>query len=114
MGRASCHAAGSDRLDRKSLTPLFRNYILSDRAQALRGGDVDEPKVANNADAQATSLFAIVVLLCIGLAIAFWIWPTGVTDLSLAAATIGELLRAIASVVITIVSFALVVLLWLH
>lgn len=42
------------------------------------------------------------VLFGIGLAIAYWVWPDGITDIPLAQITFGGLLRAAASSVITL------------
>ena len=49
------------------------------------------------------------VFLAIGLALAYWIWPSGITDLTLSAITFGAVLRALASCVVVLVFFAMAV-----
>jgi hypothetical protein len=50
------------------------------------------------------------VLLAVGLGIAYVIWPSGITDQSLGSMTFGNLLRAIASGAIGLVAIYLVAL----
>ena len=70
-------------------------------------------KFVSNESAQATVRVLATVLLGIGLAAAYWVWPTGVTDLSLANVTFGAFLRAIASGVIAIIALIFAALLWM-
>ena len=75
---------------------------------------MDEPerKFVSNEEAQATTRIVATVLLAIGWAVAYWVWPAGITDLPLAAVKVGALLQAIASGVIALVTLCLVALLW--
>ena len=47
-------------------------------------------------------MFAVFVL-AIGWVVAYWIWPKGITDLPLAAITLGALLRALAAGAIALI-----------
>ena len=49
----------------------------------------------------------------IGLAIAYAIWPTGITDLPLGSITLGQALRAIASVIVGILLGTFAIQAWL-
>ncbi len=42
-----------------------------------------------------------------GCVVAYWVWPAGVTDLTLAAITFGQVLRAIGSAVAVLVGLVL-------
>ena len=74
--------------------------------------DEQSGKFTTNDQAQATTRVVAVVLLVIGLAAAYWVWPSGINDLTLASITFGALLRAIASGVIALVSCAMTAMLW--
>jgi hypothetical protein len=52
------------------------------------------------------------VVLALGLAFAYWIWPTGITNLPLASITLGALLQAVSSVLTALVSLWIAVSLW--
>ncbi len=52
-----------------------------------------------------------VAILAIGFAAAYWVWPSGITDLTLASITFGAVLRA-GSGVIALVSCAITAMLW--
>ncbi len=80
----------------------------------VKAGDMNEQngKFTTNEQAQATVRAVAVVLLAIGLAAAYWVWPSGITDLTLASITFGALLRAIASGAIAIVSCVITAMLW--
>jgi len=69
-------------------------------------------KFVSNESAQAKVRVMAAVLLGIGAAAAYWVWPAGITDLPLAAITFGALLRAGASSVIVLLVLAMVALLW--
>lgn len=69
-------------------------------------------KFTTNAQAQATTRVVALVLLAIGLAAAYWVWPSGITHLTLVSITFGALLRAIASGVIALVSCLITAMLW--
>lgn len=71
-----------------------------------------ERKFATNEEAQTVTRVIAVIFLGIGLAIAYWVWPTGATDLTLASMTFGTLLQAIGSAGIAFVFFIGFVLLW--
>jgi hypothetical protein len=62
--------------------------------------------------AQAAVRIMAVTFLAIGFPAAYWVWPSGITDLTLASITFGALLRAIGSGVIALVSCAITAMLW--
>ena len=70
-------------------------------------------KFISNEEAQASTRVTAAILLAIGLAAAYWVWPSGITDTPLGAMTFGALLRAIASGAIALVSFVFALMLWL-
>lgn len=41
------------------------------------------------------------ILFAIGLAVAYWVWPTGITDLPIASVPFGSFLRVIGAVAVT-------------
>jgi hypothetical protein len=65
----------------------------------------------NNNQVRTTQLIVATVILTLGMVPAYFLWPTGITELSLSAAPIGALLRAISAIVtgIAAVIFALLV-----
>lgn len=71
-----------------------------------------DKKFVSNEEAQATTRVIAVIFLGIGLAIAYWVWPTGATDLTLASMTFGTFLRAIGSGAIAIAFLIGFALLW--
>lgn len=70
-------------------------------------------KIVSNESAQASVRVMGTVLFGIGLAIAYWVWPTGITDVTLANIAFGRLLQAIASGGIVVITFYLAALLWM-
>lgn len=56
--------------------------------------------------------FAGFIPLLIGAGVAYLIWPSGITDQTLASATIGALLRAGVSIVVAIWGFVAAVIIW--
>jgi len=60
---------------------------------------------------RAARLFGGTVLI-IGFAAAYFLWPTGITSVPLAAVTVGQLLRALGAVVIAVGSFGLAAMVW--
>lgn len=74
--------------------------------------DEQNGKVTTNEQAQATVRVVAIVLLAIALAAAYWVWPSGITDLTLVSITFGALSRAIASGLIALVSCVITALLW--
>ena len=77
---------------------------------------MDEPdrKFVSNEKAQAGVRVIATVLLAVGWAIAYWVWPSGITDLPLTAIKFGALLLAMASGVIAIVTTGIATLLWME
>ncbi len=75
--------------------------------------DEQDDKFTTNEQAQATTRTVAVVLFVIGLAASYWVWPSGITDLTLTSITFGALLRAIASAAIVLVSFVVTAMLWI-
>lgn len=75
--------------------------------------DEQDGRFTTNEQAQSTVQVMAVVLFAIGLAAAYWVWPSGITDLTLSTITFGALLRAIASGVIVLASCAIAVMLWI-
>lgn len=71
-----------------------------------------ERKMGTNEEAQAVTRVIAVIFLGIGLAITYWVWPTGATDLPLASMTFGTLLWAIGSGAIAVAFFIGFLLLW--
>jgi hypothetical protein len=65
------------------------------------------------AEARATTRGLAVVVLAIGLTIAYWVWPDGITERTLASITFGALLRTIASGAIGLVFFVFFAMLWI-
>ena len=65
-------------------------------------------KYMSNESAQRVVWAVASVLLGIGWIVAYWVWPSGITDLPLASITFGELLRAIASGVIALITLGFV------
>lgn len=61
---------------------------------------------------QAVSHVTAVVILAIGFAAAYWVWPSGIIDLTLASIAFGGLLRAAASGLIGLVSLVFAVMMW--
>lgn len=74
--------------------------------------DEQNGKFMTNEHAQANVRVMAVVFLTIGLAAAYWVWPSGITELTLASITFGALLRAIASGVIALVFCVITAMLW--
>lgn len=75
--------------------------------------DEQDDKFTTNEQAQGTTRAMAVVFFAIGLAASYWVWPNGITDLSLTSITFGALLRAIASGAIVLVSFVVTAMLWI-
>ena len=70
-------------------------------------------KFTTNEQAQATTRVVAVVFLAIGLLAAYWVWPNGITDLTIASITLGALLRAVGSGVIALASCICAAMLWI-
>ena len=51
-------------------------------------------------------------MLIIGLAAAYFLWPTGITDIPLAALTLGKLFRAFGAIVIAVGAYGLAAMIW--
>jgi hypothetical protein len=77
-------------------------------------GMTDEEALASMRKAQWGGRTLAAVLLGIGWAAAFWVWPDGITDLPLAAIRLGAFLRAIASGVIAFLALGFAWALWIH
>ncbi len=75
--------------------------------------DEQDGKFTTNEQAQSNVRVMAVVFLAIGLAAAYWVWPSGIADLTLSSITLGALLRAIASGVIALASCVVTVMLWI-
>lgn len=71
-----------------------------------------DPEFVSNESAQATTRVIAVIVFGVGLAIAYWIWPVGITGTQLAHVTFGDLLQAILSGVITLAAFVMAAMLW--
>lgn len=74
--------------------------------------DKQNSKFTTNEQAQAAVRVMAVIFLAIGFAATYWVWPNGITDLTLASITFGALLRAIGSGVIAIVTCVITAMLW--
>jgi len=68
----------------------------------------------SNERAQTTARVLSAVLFGIGLIAAFWVWPAGITNLTLANITLGVLLKAATSGAITLAALVMGVLLWIE
>lgn len=68
----------------------------------------------SNESAQASVRVMAVILFCIGLAIAYWVWPAGITNIPLVQITFGALLWAAASAAITLATLIMAALLWIN
>ena len=66
-----------------------------------------------NEKADSTARAFGVVLLCMGVGIAYLVWPSGITDTTLAAMTFGALLRAVAAIAIGVVSLVAAAMFWM-
>lgn len=55
----------------------------------------------------------VTVLLLVGLALAFWVWPEGITDKPFGDVSLSELLEAGAAVLVGLFTFAVVARAWL-
>jgi hypothetical protein len=76
-------------------------------------GDEDRvPIYTTYEQARATALWTGVVLLCVGVLAAYFLWPAGITDLPLGVITFGALLRAIGSALVLAVFGALAWVMW--
>ena len=54
----------------------------------------------------------VTVLLVIGLGLAYWVWPAGITDMPLRDVPLGTLLWAIGAVLVALLTIAIVVRAW--
>lgn len=59
-----------------------------------------DDRYTSNEEAQGTVRLIAAIIFCIGAVIAYFVWPNGVTDSTLAQITFGALLRAGAAFVI--------------
>lgn len=75
--------------------------------------DEQDDKFTTNEQAQATTRAVAVVFFAFGLAAAYLVWPSGITDLTLTSITFGALLRSIASGTLVLGSFVAAVMLWI-
>lgn len=75
--------------------------------------DEQDGKIRTNEQAQSAVQIMAVIFLAIGLAAAYWVWPSGITDLTLSTITFGVLLRAIVSGVIALASCIITAMLWI-
>ena len=66
-----------------------------------------------NEQADCTARIFGVVLLLVGLGIAYFVWPTGVADGILAALTLGAMRRAVVAIAIGIASIVVAVMFWM-
>jgi hypothetical protein len=75
---------------------------------------MEEPdnELVSNESAQARVRVMAAVLLGIGVAIAYWVWPAGITDLPLTQITFGSFIRVAASGAITLAALVMAALLW--
>ncbi len=62
----------------------------------------DEQVQANIRSEHATVRTVGAIVFSIGLAVAYWIWPSGITDLPLASISFGSLLRAMGAAVVAV------------
>lgn len=69
-------------------------------------------KYVTNEEAQASVRIIAAIILAIGFVAAYWVWPGGITDQTLAAITFGGLLRAIASGAIAVAALVVAAMLW--
>jgi hypothetical protein len=69
-----------------------------------------------NTDDEGKDLARIIaiIILVIGLSAAYWVWPSGITELTLASMKFGALLRAIASGLIVIVFSVISAKVWMR
>jgi hypothetical protein len=65
-----------------------------------------------NEEADATARVFGVLALCIGLGIAYLVWPAGASEITLGAMSLAVLFRIVAAVVIGLGSVAALVLFW--
>ena len=70
-----------------------------------------EEALASTRQAEVVVWVMAAVLLGIGCAIAYWIWPPGIMDVPLASVTVGTFLRMLASGVIALIFLGVAVLL---
>jgi len=72
-----------------------------------------EVKHATNEEAQRTTRIVAVIYFAIGLVIAYFVWPSGVTEVPLSSVTVGGWLRMLASGAITLAFLYGAGLLWI-
>ena len=70
-------------------------------------------KFITNEQAQAATRKVAVIVLVVGLAVACWVWPDGITALPLSSITLGALLRAIASGSIGLIFLFIAAMFWI-
>jgi len=75
--------------------------------------DEAEREYIANEQAQATARRWAVVLLVVGWAMVYWVWPAEITALPLAAIKFGALLQTLLSGVTALVTLILAVMLWI-
>ena len=75
--------------------------------------DEQDGKFTTNEQAQSNVRALAVVFLAIGFTGAYWVWPSGIADLTLSSITFSALLRAFASGVIALASCVVAALLWI-
>lgn len=72
----------------------------------------DEYNLTNDENQAITRKFAA-ILFGIGLSIAYWVWPDGITNLTLSQIRFGALLQAGASSAIALVALVIAFFLWI-
>ena len=75
--------------------------------------DVPNSSQVSNDTADEVAKFFGIVILVVGLSIAYWVWPTGTVELPLASLTIGTVLRMLASAAFAVASLFASVHLWI-
>lgn len=66
-----------------------------------------------NEQADATARVFGLIVLCVGLGVAYLVWPAGALDTAFGAMTVGFLVRLVAAVLIGFASVFMLVLFWL-
>ena len=71
----------------------------------------DEEVRAQIRSARNTAWAVGAIVFAIGLAVAYWIWPSGIADIPLGSIAFGSLLRAIGAGVVAVAFFVLALML---
>lgn len=73
----------------------------------------EKRKYLSDESAHTMARPVVTALLAVGLGLAYWVWPEGITDKAFAEVALSELLEAAASVLVGLFTLGVVVRAWL-